>query len=80
MFHPLLDNPRKLKDEDLEGKILDLGRKYQIALRLGNGSAAQQIVMALGMYKEEQQRRQHEAMQSTMTKQNKGLDDLINIE
>ncbi len=79
MYHPLLADPRNLKDQDLEDKILDLGRKYHIAARLGQGGACQQIVIALEMYKDEQKRRQVEAMQGLIKKQNKGLDDLINV-
>lgn len=80
MYHPLLEDPRTLKDQDLENKILDLGRKYHIAARLGQGGAAQQIVMALEMYKAETQRRQAEQVKEMMKKQNKGLDDLINVD
>jgi len=80
MFNPLLKDPRKLKDQELENKIIELSQKYTIALRLGNGSVAQQIVMNLSMYKEEQQRRNAETMSAAMKKQDKGLDDLINVE
>jgi hypothetical protein len=80
MFHPLLDDPRKLKDQDLDNKILDLSKKYYIAARMGQGAAVGQLLTALNMYKDEQQRRQYESMQATMKKQNKGLDDLINVE
>jgi len=34
----------------------------------------------LSMYKEEQQRRNAETMSAAMKKQDKGLDDLINVE
>jgi hypothetical protein len=80
MYHPLLDDPSKLKDQDLENKILDLSRKYHIAARMGQGGAAQQIVVALDMYRSEQQRRQIENSQSLIKNQNKGLDDLINVD
>lgn len=81
MFHPLLDDPRKIKDADLENKILDLSKKYSIAARMGQGGVANQILVALDMYKGEQQRRQYEASQTVMKdRNNKGLDDLINVE
>ncbi len=81
MFNPLLDDPRKLKDKDLEDKILDLTQKYHIAMRLGQGSLAQQVVLNLEMYKVEQQRRQHEFVKEIQDKQKKqGLDDLINVD
>ena len=81
MFNPLIEDPSKLKDQDLENKILDLSRKYGIAMRLGQGSIAQQIVMTLDAYRMEQQRRQIESMKTIQEKQKKqGLYDLINVE
>lgn len=80
MFHPLIDSPRELKDADLDTKIFDLTKKYYIASNLGNGGVANQIAMALEMYREEQQRRQYEATANLMKKQNKDLDGLINVD
>jgi hypothetical protein len=80
MFHPLLDDPSKLKDQDLEAKILDLGKKYGIAARMGQGGACHQIAIALDTYRSEQSRRQNKSMQDMLSKQNKGLDDLINVD
>ena len=79
MFHPLAENPTKLKDQELEDKILDLTKKYQIAMRMGHGGIGNQIVIALEMYREELNRRRDEAIKSTFKKQNKDLDDLINV-
>jgi hypothetical protein len=80
MFHPLLGDPRKLKDQDLENKIIDLSRKYGIAASMGQGGACFQIITALDMYKSEQMRRQAENMKTIVKKQNKDLDDLINVD
>ena len=80
MFHPLLENPSLLKDQDLENKIMDLSKKYHIAARLGQGGACHQIAMALEAYQAEQQVRQRKQMQDTIKKQNGNLDDLINID
>lgn len=80
MFHPLLENPSLLKDQDLENKIMDLSKKYHIAARLGQGGACQQIAIALETYQAEQQVRQRRQMQDTIKKQNGNLDDLINID
>jgi hypothetical protein len=81
MFNPLLEDTSKLKDQDLENKILDLSNKYHVALRLGQGGLAQQVVVNLEAYRMEQQRRQIEAMKDLQTKQKKqGLDDLINVD
>ena len=81
MFNPLIEDPSKLKDQDLENKILDLSRKYGIAMRLGQGGIAQQIVITLDAYRMEQQTRQIESMKTIQDKQKKqGLDDLINVD
>lgn len=80
MFHPLLDSPTTLKDQDLEAKILDLSKKYHIAARLGQGGACYQIAIALESYQEEQRSRQQRVMQDTIKKQNGDLDDLINVD
>lgn len=79
MYHPLLEDPSNLKDADIEAKILDLGRKYHIAARMGHGGVCNQIVIALEMYKSEQYRRQMEATSKMIKKEDKGLDDLINV-
>ena len=79
MYNPLLGDPSKLKDADLDGKILDLTKKYHIAARMGHGAVCDQIISALNMYKEEQYRRQVEATQKLAKRQDKDLDDLINV-
>jgi hypothetical protein len=79
MFHPLLANPSKLKDKDLEEKIQDLSKKYHMAARLGQGGMCQQIIMALEVYKTEQQQRYKQTNKVMVNKQEKGLDDLINV-
>jgi hypothetical protein len=80
MFHPLLDNPAKIKDQELENKILDLTKKYHTAAGMGQGTICQQILLILEVFKEEQRKRQQAAMQDGMKKQNKDLDDLINVD
>lgn len=80
MYNPLLDDPRKVKDADLELKILDLSKKYHIAARMGHGQICDQIVVALNLYKDEQQRRQYEASKKLAQKQDKDFDDLINVD
>jgi len=81
MFNPLLPDLGKLKDADLENKVLDLTQKYYAAMRLGNGGLAQQVALNLEAHRIEQHRRQAEAMKTLQEKQKKqGLDDLINVE
>lgn len=79
MFNPLLDDFSHLKDTELDAKIGDLNKKYSIALRSGNGSLANQIVMILNSLREEVLRRQSEATKKLMQRQDKDLDGLINV-
>lgn len=80
MFHPLLGDARELKDLELENKILELSKKYHIAARMGQGGVANQIAIALDMYKSEQYRRQIETVNNLINKEDKDLDDLINVD
>lgn len=81
MFNPLLEDLSKIKDLDLEKKILDLSHKYNLALRLGQGSLAHQIVVTLEQYRYEYQQRQANAMKKLEEKQKEqGIDDLINVD
>lgn len=80
MFHPLLSDLSELKDADLELKISELGKKYSIAARSGNGGLCNQIALALEAYRTELQRRLLEKSNITLKNQNKDLDDLINVD
>ena len=79
MFNPLLDDLTLLKDADLESRMTDLNKKYSIALRTGNGMLAQQVAVVIEAIRDESQRRQREATKKLLQKQNKDLDDLINV-
>lgn len=80
MFHPLLEDISKIKDKEIEFRILDLTKKYHIAASMGQGQICQQILLALDVFKEEQFKRQRSAVESTVKKQDKDFDDLINID
>jgi hypothetical protein len=79
MFNPLLEDLTQIKDADLENKMSDLNRKYNIALRMGNGAIAQQIAVVIEAVRDEGMRRQHEATKKLLAKQSKDLDGLINV-
>jgi hypothetical protein len=79
MFNPLLEDLTQIKDADLENKMSDLNRKYNIALRMGNGAIAQQIAVVIESVRDEGMRRQHEATKKLLAKQSKDLDGLINV-
>lgn len=80
MFHPLVADLKKIKDADLESKIFDLTKKYHIAARFSQPGVCDQILLLLDMYKAEQQKRQFEATQNLIKKQDKDLDGLINVD
>lgn len=79
MFNPLLPDLSKLKNEDIDNKIVDLMKKYTIAARSGQGGVCNQISILLDAYKDEQRVRYHKANQK-LAEQNKNLDDFINID
>lgn len=68
-----------LKDADIDAKLADLNKKYNISLRMGNSGVAQQIAIVIEAVRYEISRRQKEASKKLLEKQNKDLDGLINI-
>jgi hypothetical protein len=78
MYHPLVEDTKNIKDNDLENRISDLNKKYYIAARSGQGGLCGQILTILDMLKEEQQSRYKKNLES-LTKKNQDLDDLINV-
>ena len=79
MFNPLIEDLTKLKDQDLEAKMGDLNKKYNIAMRMGNSAVALQIAVIIEAIRDESVRRQTEATKKLMSKQSKDLDGLINV-
>jgi hypothetical protein len=78
MYHPLVEDTKNIKDNDLENRISDLNRKYYIAARSGQGGLCGQILTILDMLKEEQQSRYKKNLEG-LNKKNQDLDDLINV-
>lgn len=79
MYHPLLEDVQKIKDNDLENKIFDLTRKYHIAARSGSGELCSQILTILDSLREEQRVR-HQKTLSNLNNKNNNLDELINVD
>jgi len=79
MFNPLLEDLTLLKDTEIESRMSELNKKYNIALRMGYGDAARQIAVVIEAVRDETLRRQQEASKKLMQKHNKDLDDLINV-
>ena len=81
MYNPLLGNPADLKDGELEERIIELTKKYQIAARTGMNQVIPQLLIALNTYRQELSQRSAAALQNATKKNNNGnLDDLINID
>lgn len=75
-IHPYQTGLDQLKDAEIETKIKELSKRY---FQTHNPQLQQQITMLLDGYKDEmQQRRLKQADQ--MSKSNKGLDKLINVD
>jgi hypothetical protein len=79
MFNPLIPDLSELKTTDLEAKINELSKKYYIAARSGNGHLANQLVVAIDMYRAELQAKNLAASKAAMQSGNKDLDDLIKV-
>jgi ribosomal protein L29 len=76
MIHPLVDLT-ELTDQQLESKIQELGRKY---FMMGSGDIKIQIVRLLEIYKIELHNRRMQVYEQQFQKQqDKGLDNLINV-
>jgi len=75
MFNPLL-NAASLSDVELEKKIQELGSKY---FQTNNGDVKVQIINFLDIYKQELNDRRARAWEKQFQKNNKGLDNLINV-
>lgn len=80
MYNPLISSPKNLKDEDLSATISELIKKYGFAAKMGQGHLCEQIAVAIKMYTEEQSRRQQDATANSIKKQDRNLDDLINVD
>ncbi len=79
MYNPLLEDLTKLKDADIEAKIIELGRKYSIAARYGYNDTLPQIASILASYRDEMNRRQFESLKKASKNSNKDLDGLIKV-
>jgi hypothetical protein len=79
MFHPLISNSAELSVAELESKVSDLTKKYFLAMRFGNGDLANQVAVALEMYRTELQARHLAASKIPTQNGNKDLDDLIKV-
>jgi len=76
MFNPLVDNFSILTDQEVDKKVVELGRKYW---QTSNVNVRQQILTILDMYRTESASRRMRAYQKQAEDNNNDLDGLINI-
>lgn len=74
-MHPLAEDFSKLKDPEIENRILELSKKYW---QTNNPGVQHQITLLLDLYREELRTRQAKQWQQTQTKAPE-LDKLINV-
>jgi hypothetical protein len=77
MFHPLLPNYDDLKDQDIEQKLSEAMKKYNLAAKLGNQAACFQIQIIIDDLQTEMSVRK--AKQAEKIKTTLPFDKLINI-
>lgn len=76
-MHPLFENTQSLSDQEIEGKITTLNRRY---FQTRNPQIQQQIVALLDDYKLElESRRTRQRLEQQQQNGESGLDNLINI-
>lgn len=76
MFNPLVDSFDLLSDQEIEDKIVELGRKYWMTR---NPDVQAQIAVILDMYKQESYSRRAKNFQKSQENSDSDLDNLINI-
>ena len=78
MYHPLLMNTANLKDSDIEAKVADLSKKFNIASRMGNPELCSQIALIIEELKVEMSERHTKKINQTIN--NKNLTQLVKID
>lgn len=78
MFHPLLPDSSNLRDNDIQQRITDATRKYNISVKLGNIELCQQMSIIIEELQIEL--RERYAKKSSTTVNNTPLDKLVKID
>lgn len=78
MFHPLSPDSTNLRDTDIQQKITDATRKYNISSRLGNFDLCNQLSMIIEELQMEL--RERYTKKSSTTVNNTSLDKLVKID
>jgi hypothetical protein len=78
-MHPLGPDVAQMTDTELQNKILELGKKLNLAMRMGNDSLVNQIQMLYYGFLEEQQLRERKKMEELMKSNGRDFDDIIDV-
>lgn len=73
MYHPIFLDPTKLRDSDIESKILELSRKYNMVMSMGKADLGEQVVLIIDQLKQEQDTRRRKKLEKTNSVDINGL-------
>lgn len=79
MFHPLEEDLSELSIDEVEKKLNELSKKYNIAARFGNHSLLTQIATFVTIYKQEINERYAKQMKDQQEQAN-DINKLINVD
>lgn len=78
-MHPLGPDVTQFTDTELQNKILELGKKMNVAQRMGDPNLIHQVQMLYYGFLEEQQTRERKKMEELMKSNGKDFDDIIDV-
>lgn len=78
MYHPLLSSTTNLRDTDIQQKITEASRKYNIASRMGNAELCGQLAIIIEELQIEL--RERYSKKSSTTVNNTPLEKLVKID
>lgn len=78
-MHPLGPDVTQFTDTELQNKILELGKKMNVAQRMGDPNLIQQVQMLYYGFLEEQQNRERKKMEELMKSNGRDFDDIIDV-
>jgi len=78
-MHPLGPDVTLFTDTELQNKILELGKKMNTALRMGDSNLIHQVQMLYYGFLEEQSNRERKKMEELMKDNGSDFDDIIDV-
>jgi hypothetical protein len=65
MYHPVFVDPATLKDSEIEARIFELSKKYNIVMSLGKVDVGEQISLIVEQLKQEQSERRRKKLEKS---------------